>query len=66
MFEKYYDGDLQNVGHCWVAYNQNNINKKKAIKHFAKYWQKNKFNAPECVGLEKDVKNTLKKKSNVY
>ncbi|WP_150466052.1 lytic transglycosylase domain-containing protein [Francisella sp. SYW-2] len=61
MFEKYYDGDLQTVGQCWVADNQNKINKKKAIKQFAKYWQKNKFNAPECVGLDKDVKKYTKK-----
>ena len=56
MFEKYYDGDLQTVGQCWVADNQSKVDKNKAIKDFAKYWQKNKFNAPECVGLDKDVK----------
>ncbi|MBY7735238.1 lytic transglycosylase domain-containing protein [Francisella philomiragia] len=56
MFEKYYDGDLQTVGQCWVADNQSKVDKNKAIKDFAKYWQKNKFNAPECVGLDKDIK----------
>lgn len=40
MFEKYYDGDLQTVGQCWVTDNQSKVDKNKAIKDFAKYWQK--------------------------
>lgn len=53
MFKKFYDGNLETDGKCWIA--QNNQDEKfrqKAIIDFTKFWQDETPSAYECTDIQ--------------